>query len=286
MEPTRFNLDKFYSIPYVSYTQLSTYMTCPHSYYLTYIMKQFERTGNKYTELGKVLHDIFEAQGRQLLINHEKPLMIDDAIQRYNVKFFKIDKKHFDDKEDMIKLYQKGITAIEGYYSVYTEEPPLFVEKKFQCKIAEGLPPFKSFVDRIDGDPEDASTWVITDYKTGASPKTKSYLKGDLQLGLYASQVFASTGKYPKVVQFYHPVPDKFQKAIHQGDGVYRFTNQREPVVEFSVADTIEKAREVLYQIVTDKEFHKEIDPWSCKSCFHYQSGACKPWDKEGWGGI
>jgi len=287
MEPTRYNLDKFYKIPYISYSQLTTYMTCPHSYYLTYIAKQFDRTGNKYTELGSVLHDVFEAQGRQLIVAPDNPLTKDQALQRFNVKFFKIDKVHFDDKDDMIKLYRKGVTAIEGYYSVYEEAPPLFVEKKFMGKLAEGLPPAKAFVDRIDGDPDDPSTWIITDYKTGASPKTKSYLKDDLQLGLYASQVFTLTGKYPQVVQFYHPVPDKFQKAIHQGDGRYRFTNQREPVVEFTVSDIIDKVRDVLYDIVTDTQFNKKIDPWSCKSCFHYQNGACKPFDQTtGWGSL
>lgn len=282
------NLVELYGIPYISYSQLNTYMTCPHSYYLTYKVGKYQFLGNKYTELGSVLHDIFERQGKQLIVAPEKPYEKAQAIVDFNKKFFAIERHHFDDKEDFKKLYKKGISAIEGYFDKYSEETPLFVERKFMGLIGDGLPQAKSFVDRIDGDANDPSTWIITDYKTGSSPKTKSYLKDDIQLGFYASQVFALTGHYPKVVQFYHPVPDKFQTAVHQGDGRYRFLNQREPVVEFTVADTIEKIREIVYRIVTDTEFHKEVDPWSCKMCFHYQSGACKPFAKgsEGWGSV
>jgi RecB family exonuclease len=282
------NLDELYQIPYISYSQLNTYLTCPHSYYLTYMSGKFEFNSNKYTELGSLLHDIYERQGKQLLSDPDEPLTEHEALRIFNDKFFKIDKVHFDDKEDWLKMYRKGVEAIKNYYATYNHDTPLFVERKFMGKLADGLPQAKSFVDRIDGKPDDPSTWIITDYKTGSSPKTKSYLRDDIQLGFYASQVFALYGEYPQAVQFYHPVPNKFQTAVHQGDGVYRFTNQREPVVEFSVADTIQKIRETVYQIVTDEEFKKAPDKWKCGFCWHYQSGRCKPFSKEqeGWANL
>lgn len=287
-------LAKKYPIPYFSYSQLNSYMDCPWTYKLTYLSGKFERTGNKYTILGSLLHDIFEEEGKRKIYGEkEKYLSKGEAIKTFNQRYmkFKIDHKdYFKDKEDFIALYNKGILAIENYYSSYTEDIPTFVERKFQGPVAEGLPPAKSFIDRIDGDAKDPSSWIITDYKSGGSPKSKDYLRKDIQLGLYALQVYATTGHYPKAVQFYHPVPDKFQTALHQGEGVYKFTGQRDPVVEFSVADTILIVRKTIADIVTDIEndsFKRVVDSWSCKMCFHFISGRCEPFVKDsGWGTI
>lgn len=288
------DLDKRYFIPYFSYSQLNTFITCPESFRQTYLTGKFESRGNKYTELGGLLHDLFERQGKQLIAEGE-PFTKGQAIKQFNKDFLKIGKEkkeYFTDKEDFIKMYQKGITAIENYYEIYSDVTPLFVEKKFLGKVADGLPPAKSFIDRIDGsDPSDASTWILTDYKTGSSPKSKDYLREDFQLGLYVAQVFAQYGAYPKAVQFVHPVPQKTQTAIHQGNGVYRFKNQRKPVVEFSVADTIIKIRNTIADIVEAKEkgeFPLKPDSWGCKMCFFYQDGTCKPFDEqqEGWASI
>ena len=293
-EPKYIDLDKRYFIPYFSYSQLNTFITCPESFRQTYLSGKFEPKGNKYTALGSALHDIFERQGRQLIAEGD-PFTKGQAIKKFNQDFLKVGKEnseYFEDKEDFIKMYQKGITAIENYYEMYEDTKPLFVEKKFLGKVAEGLPPAKSFIDRIDGeDPQDASTWIITDYKTGSSPKSKEYLKEDFQMGLYVAQVFAQYGAYPKAVQFVHPVPQKTQTAVHQGDGVYKFKNQRAPVVEFSVADTLILIRNTIADIIEAKEtgnFALKPDSWSCKNCFHFQAGTCKPFNKaqQGWASI
>lgn len=292
--PRYIDLDKRYFIPYFSYSQLNTFLTCPHSFELTYLSGKFQSRGNKYTELGSVLHDIFELQGKQLIAEGD-PLTKGQAIKIFNKDFVKVGKEkgeYFTDKDDFIKMYHKGITAIENYYVLYGDMAPLFVEKKFLGKVADGLPPAKSFIDRIDGsDPSDASTWILSDYKTGSSPKDKNYLRTDFQLGLYVAQVFAQYGAYPKAVQFVHPVPAKTQTAVHQGDGVYKFKNQRKPVVEFNVADTLVLIRETIADIVEAKEtgnFPLKPDSWGCKMCFHYQEGTCQPFDKrqQGWANI
>ena len=287
------NLEKRYMIPYFSYSQLNTFITCPLSFQLTYLSGKFTPTDNKYTLLGSALHDVFELQGKQLIAGGE--LTKGQAIKRFNQQFIKVGKEkpqHFADKDDFIKMYQKGITAIENYYEIYGDVKPLFVEKKFFGKVAEGLPPAKSYIDRIDGDdPQDASTWILSDYKTGSSPKDKSYLREDFQLALYCAQVFAQYGAYPKAVQFVHPVPQKTQTAVHQGNGVYKFKNQREPVVEFSVSDTIIRIRETIADIVEayeKGEFQEKPHAFTCKSCFFYQNGLCQPFDEQqqGWANI
>ncbi|WP_202734754.1 RecB family exonuclease [Heyndrickxia sporothermodurans] len=287
------DLPKRYPIPYFSYSQLSTFLTCPHSFELTYMSGKFQSRGNKYTAMGSVLHEIFEKQGKQLIAEGE-PFTIGKAYQKFNKDFMKVKDEHleyFTDKDDFIKMYKKGIQALDNFYGVYSETAPLYVEKKFLGRIADDLPDAKSYIDRIDGDPNDASTWIITDYKSGGSAKSKEYLRTDFQLGLYATQVFALTGKYPQAVQFYHPVIDKYQTAIHQGDGVYKFQGQRKPVVEFSVADTIIQIRKAVAGIceaVESGNWKLVPDSWGCKMCFHFEDGGCKPFNKQqqGWASI
>lgn len=288
-------LGKLYPIPYFSYSQLNSYLQCPHNFYLTYLAGERQRKGNKYTELGSILHDIFERQGKNLIFESD-PLTKGQALKLFNKSFMALKddektKAYFTDKEDFIKLYQKGVTAIENYYEIYETAKPLYVERQFKKSIAEGLPPARSYIDRIDGEADDASTWIVSDYKTGGSPKSKEYLRTDFQLALYSAQIFAEFGAYPKAVQFVHPVPQKTQTAIHQGDGVYKFKNQRDPVVEFSVSDTIILIRNVIADIVRaiqNNDFPLKVDSWNCKMCFHYMDGTCKPFDKsqQGWANL
>lgn len=285
-------LAKKYPIPYLSYSQLNSFMNCPQTFKQTYLSGKFVSTGNKYTKLGNVLHDIFEQEGKMKIFGEEEKFLTQqEAIRMFNKNFMKVKDEHkeyFDDKEDFIKLYKKGITAIENYYEVYSSEAPLFVERKFMGQIAEGLPPFKSYIDRIEGELSDPSSWIITDYKTGGSPKSKDYLRKDIQMGLYVAQVYAETGHYPKAVQFAHPVPNKFQIALHQGDGVYKFTGQRAPVVEFSVANTLLIVRQTVAEIVScieTGEFKKVVNPWDCKNCWHFDK--CQPFVKNsGWENV
>ncbi|AGE60805.1 CRISPR/Cas system associated protein [Bacillus phage Eoghan] len=276
-----------YPLKRASYSQLNTFMSCPHEFYLTYIAGQ-RSEGNKYTVAGSNLHEIFEAHSRAQ--QNGKELTRKDLLTMYNKAFKQYDKKMFNDKEDLLKMYEKGVSAIDHFLDTYShEEAPCFIEREFIADIGEGIPLMKSFVDRIDGDKDDPSTWIVTDYKTGSNPKSKKYLSDDLQLGLYIAQIHSEFGSYPKAVQFYHPVIDKFQTAIHKGDGVYRFTNQRDPVVEFSVSDILVRTRLVVDEIVKAVEtnnFPKKIDAFKCKFCFKFQDGSCKPFEQTGWGAL
>lgn len=276
-----------YPLKRASYSQLNTFMSCPHEFYLTYVAGQ-RSEGNKYTVAGSNLHEIFEAHSRAQ--QNGKELTRKDLLAMYNKAFKQYDKKMFNDKEDLLKMYEKGVSAIDHFLDTYShEEAPCFIEREFIADIGEGIPLMKSFIDRIDGDKDDPSTWIVTDYKTGSNPKSKKYLSDDLQLGLYIAQIHSEFGSYPKAVQFYHPVIDKFQTAIHKGEGVYRFTNQRDPVVEFSVSDILVRTRLVVDEIVKAVEtnsFPKKIDAFKCKFCFKYQDGSCKPFEQTGWGAL
>lgn len=289
LEVKRMNkIAELYPLPRTSYSQLKSFLDCKYTFYMTYIEKNYDNA-NKYTQLGSLLHDIFERQGKQLLA--ENPFTQEAAMADFNKRYFadkEVEKRHFKDKEDYVAMYQKGVKAIVNYYAGYGDFTPLYLEKKFLDTIGDGIPPMTSYVDRIDGEADKPETWIITDYKSGGSPKSKDYLRKDFQLALYAAQVFKQYGKYPKALQFYHPVPDKFQTAIHKGEGVYEFTGQRAPVVTFSVADTIIQVRQIIADIVETVKtgnWTKTVDSWNCKMCFHYEK--CQPFGGlGGWANV
>ena len=280
------NLIELYPKKYLSYSQLSSYESCPHTYFRTYILGI--REGNKYTALGSVLHEVFEKQGKQLIA--KKPWTLEQLFKLYNKMYFdkeKVPTKYFIDKEDYIKMYKKGCEALRNFYNDFHDQKPTFVEKKFETKLIEDIPPVLGYIDRIDGDPQNPSTWIVTDYKSGSSVKSKDFLRTDIQLAVYAQAIFKQFGAYPQAVCYYHPVLAKWQKAIHQGDGTYKYTNQRNPVVTFSVADAMIKAKSIVEKIcnsVVTETWDKEIDGFGCKFCFHFKE--CKPFDGDTWDAI
>lgn len=278
-----------YPLPYYSYSQLSSFLDCPQTWYQTYVLKN--RSGNKFTALGGVLHSVFEFQGKDLIKGVSHP--DGHYMKMYNELFFdaeKVPKKYFDSKEDYIAMYKQGVIAIENYLNEYRDSKPLKVEPKFKQVLIENTPPALGFIDRIDGDIDDPASWVITDYKSGKNPKSKSFLNTDFQLAIYAQAIYKEYGHFPAFLRYYHPVIAKFQTAIHLGSGVYEYDykGQRSPKARFAVPAMMFKVQETIQAIsvaYTNNDFPKKEDKWSCKRCFHYET--CKPFgDGTGWDSL
>lgn len=278
-----------YPVPYISYSQLSSFLDCPQTFYQTYILKN--RSGNKFTALGSAVHTIAEIQGKQLIAKH--PYEDGKYVQMFNEIYFdneKTPKKYFSDKEEYIQLYKKGITAIENYLNEYRDSKPLFIEKKFRSVLIEGTPECLGFVDRIDGDIERPWEWVVTDIKSGSNPKSKQFLNEDFQLAIYAQFIYNQYGHYPAFLRYAHPVPNKFQTAVHLGDGLYEYDykGQRSPKARFFVPEKMAQVKETVEAIslaYKHNNFAKKIDKFGCRNCFHIET--CKPFgDGTGWGVV
>lgn len=278
-----------YPMPYISYSQLSSFLDCPQTFYQTYILKN--RSGNKFTALGSAVHTIAEIQGKQLVAKH--PHEDKKYIQMFNEIYFddeKTPKKYFSNKEEYIQLYKKGIIAIENYLNEYRDSKPLFIEKKFRSVLIEGTPECLGFVDRIDGDIERPWEWVVTDIKSGSNPKSKQFLNDDFQLAIYAQFIYNQYGHYPAFLRYAHPVPNKFQTAVHLGDGLYEYEykGQRSPKARFFVPDKMHRVKEVV-EAISDAYsagiFPKWTDRFKCGNCFHLET--CKPFgDGTGWNSL
>lgn len=278
-----------YPLSYISYSQLSSFIDCPYTWYSTYILKQ--RSGNKYTALGSVLHSVFEFQGKDL--QKDKHHEAGYYLKMYNQLFFdeeKVPKKYFGSKEEYIEFYRKGVTAIESYLAEYRDSKPLFIEKKFKSVLIDNTPECLGFIDRIDGDPDRPWEFVVTDYKSGSNPKSKQFLNDDFQLAIYAQFIYNQYGHYPAFLRYAHPVPNKFQTAIHLGDGLYEYDykGQRSPKARFFVSEKMAQVKETVEAIslaYKHNNFAKKIDKFGCRNCFHRET--CKPFgDGTGWGAV
>lgn len=278
-----------YPLKHYSYSQLSSFIDCPYTWYSTYVLKQ--RKGNKYTALGNQLHTVFEQQGRQLIA--ESPKGIGWYLKMFNELYFdpeKVPKEYFDSKEEYIAMYKQGVAAIENYFAEYQSSKPLFVEKEFEQVLIEGTPNCLGYIDRIDGEQDDPASWVITDYKSGKNPKSKQFLNEDFQLAIYAQAIYKEYGHFPAFLRYYHPVIAKFQTAVHLGSGVYEYDykGQRSPKARFSVSGMMFKVQETVQAISVahaKKEWIKKTDKFGCKNCFHLET--CKPFgDGTGWNSL
>jgi len=278
-----------YPLPYYSYSQLSSFLECQQTWYQTYVLKN--RSGNKYTALGSVLHTVFEFQGKDL--KKGKHHEAGHYLKMFNQLYFdpeKVPKKYFDSKEDYIAMYKKGCTAIENYLTEYRDSKPLFIEKKFKSVLVDNTPECLGFIDRIDGDPDSPWTWVITDHKSGSNPKSKQFLNEDFQLAIYAQAIYKEYGHFPAFLRYYHPVIAKFQTAVHLGSGVYEYDykGQRSPKARFSVSEMMFKVQETVQAISVahaKKEWTKKADKFGCRNCFHLET--CKPFgDGTGWNSL
>lgn len=278
-----------YPLSYYSYSQLSSFLDCPQTWYQTYVLKN--RSGNRYTSLGSQLHTVFELQGERLLL-HDNTYPDGYYMKIYNELFFdneKVPKKYFDSKDQYIEMYKQGVTAIENYLAEYTNSKPLFVEKKFKQVLIEGTPPALGFIDRIDGDIDEPWSWVVTDYKSGKNPKSKQFLNDDFQLAIYAQAIYMEYDHYPAFLRYYHPVINKFQTAVHLGDGLYEYDykGQRAPKARFYVPEKMTLVKETVERISKAykyDEFYKKTDRFKCNNCFHLET--CKPFEGGGWSAV
>ncbi|WOL25727.1 hypothetical protein [Pectobacterium phage PcaP2EGY] len=278
-----------YPLSYYSYSQLSSFLDCPQTWYQTYVLKN--RSGNRFTALGSQLHTVFELQGKDLQMYQIREN--GSYMKSYNELYFdkeKVPREYFESKEQFIEMYKQGVVAVENYLGEYQHSNPLFVEKKFKQVLIEGTPPALGFIDRIDGDIDKPWEWVITDYKSGKNPKSKQFLNEDFQLAIYAQAIYKEYGHFPAFLRYYHPVIDKFQTAVHLGSGVYEYDykGQRSPKARFAISAMMFKVQETIQAIsvaYANNDFPKKEDKWNCKRCFHYET--CKPFgDETGWGSL
>lgn len=160
----------------LSYTQISTYLSCPLSYKLRYIDKLKPKV-KWYFSFGNSLHSSVEYFFR---VNTPPPPSLEELLAYYSQIWQPYGYKSAEEEQQYRAYGEEILTRFWEVHSV-DFRMPIAVEKSFTVDI-EGVK-LKGYIDRIDK--LESGSLSIVDYKSGKELFTSDYLENDLQLTFY-----------------------------------------------------------------------------------------------------
>ena len=186
-------------ISYISYSQLSSFQTCPLQYKYRYVIKIPAPTSAALS-FGDVVHKTLQAFYTRVK-NRETPT-VDDLLTIYTNQWVSLG---YGNKQYEEKMKAHGVDLLREFYDKgYSPGViPTAIEEPFKIKITPEVT-LGGKIDRIDT--HEDGTIEIIDYKTGQATKTRDVSK-DPQLTIYAMSA-AQEGVYKKkpeqvLVSFY-----------------------------------------------------------------------------------
>jgi len=199
---------------YLSYSQINTFLNCPHKYQLIYIDKVKSNSESIESYMGKVVHEVLE-----WLYNQRKDYYIWDLLEDkykniWNKKWHSeiyiapIRKQY--NKDYFMKL---GLECLRNYYknnSGPNISTQYLIGNELIINAKIGKYNFKGIIDRLD---ENEKYVEIHDYKTG-KVNTKHMMKKNMQLIIY---LLGIKDKYPnkKIALNWHFLKEKKKEGQH-----------------------------------------------------------------------
>lgn len=176
---------------FLSYTQVSTYTTCPLKYKYAYILK-IPTPPSHALSFGITIHDTLRDFHTKLMFGE---VGLEELLNIYEKNWQPLG---YMDEEHRKLQFKKGKEILKEYYaSVDRSLKPAGVEKSFNIKI-DGIK-FFGRIDRID--PLEDGVEII-DYKTG-SAKTQKEVDTDDQVAFYAIAAKEALGLNPTKLTYY-----------------------------------------------------------------------------------
>jgi putative RecB family exonuclease len=169
-------------ITHLSYSQISTYLTCPLRYKLHYVDLIPPAFTSAAMTFGSSLHEAVAAYYQSRLegdtIRPDQMLDVyrDTWQNAEGIKYF-----NGDNEESLLKKAEQLISVF--HEQVDPQITVLGVEEFFEFKIA-GVPPFQGYIDLIEESPEGIIT--VADLKTAAKKLGDNNVHSNLQLTAYS----------------------------------------------------------------------------------------------------
>jgi putative RecB family exonuclease len=169
-------------INHLSYSQVSTYLTCPLRYKLHYVDLIPPAFTSASLTFGSAIHEAVAAYYQSRL--EGDPIRPDQMLDVYRdtwrnaegVKFF-----NGDNEESLLAKAQQLISVF--HEQVDPHVTVVGVEEFFEFQV-EGVPPFQGFIDLIEESPDGAVT--VADLKTAAKKMADNAVHSNLQLTAYS----------------------------------------------------------------------------------------------------
>jgi putative RecB family exonuclease len=169
-------------ITHLSYSQVSTYLTCPLRYKLHYVDLIPPAFTTAALVFGSSLHEAVAAYYQSRL--EGDPIRPDQIVDVYRenwrgaegIRFF-----NGDNEDSLLAKAQQLISVFHG--QVDPDVTVLGVEEFFEFQV-EGVPPFHGYIDLIEQDQEGRVT--VADLKTASKKLTGGSVHSNLQLTAYS----------------------------------------------------------------------------------------------------
>lgn len=282
---------------HISYSQLSSYATCPRQWHWTYVEKLAPYTPSIHTCFGTAMHETIQTWLEVLYYDKVKTanemdlntLLYENMIKTYRIEKAKNNHQHFSTQEELNLFYLDG-THILDYLkkkrTAYFKTKQVFlagIETLLYQELRPGVM-FKGYVDLILYD-EMVDKWTIIDIKTstrGWNKYAKSDDKKKAQILLY-KHFFSKQFDIPldKIeVEYFivkRRVPADAEFAIMQ-----RRVQQFKPAdgprkMKQAVAlmeDFVEQAVDLNGQYI-EKQYRTTPSKENCKFCFFKENRLC-----------
>ncbi len=170
-----------------SYSQLSTFQSCPRQYQYSYLYK-IPQPPSGALSFGSTMHNTLQefyivvGQSKQasLFTDFNEDLSLDRLLEIYESKWMS---GGYESKAHMEASKERGKGILKLFYTHFQEGIPAieFLEKGFKLKIGDYT--ISGRIDRADKRAD--GTLEIVDYKTGKS-KSQKDVDNDMQLKIYA----------------------------------------------------------------------------------------------------
>ena len=236
---------------FLSYTQISTYRTCPLKYKYSYVLN-IPTPPSYALSFGSCIHDTLRDFHQQLKFNPD--MSYDDLLNIYQKNWQPLG---FLNEQHRLEYLENGKKLLENYYNknMPLKVLPLEIEKGFNLKI-DGIK-FYGRIDRID--PLEDGVEII-DYKTGTT-KTQKDVDKDDQVGYYALGAVEALHLKPiKLTLYYVESGEKISTNRTEKD----LEKKKEEIIE-----TLEKIRAGNFEATPGNHCsycdYKEICPFAFK---------------------
>lgn len=283
---------------HISYSQLSSYATCPKQWHWTYVKKLAPYKPSIHTCFGTAMHETIQTwlevlyhdqikKANQMDLNS---LLYQNMIKTYSIEREKNNNNHFSTQEELNLFYIDG-THILNYLK--KKRAAYFSTKKvhlagIETLLYQELRPgvvFKGYVDLILYD-ERVDKWTIIDIKTSTSGWNK-YAKNDDK-------------KKAQILLYKHFFSKQFDIPLDKIDVLYFIIKRRVPadaefavmqrrVQEFKPADGPRKMKQAVALMENfveqavdqdgeylEKEFPTTPSKDSCRFCFFKENRLCQ----------
>lgn len=183
--------------PYVSYSQINTYLNCPRQYKFKYVFK-IPTPAKSYFSFGKVIHKTLEKFHKKFKFTDISIASSEDILNLYKESW---NREGYENQTQELEHLQYGEKMLIDYLEIEKENTSNIkeLEMKFYVKVDDLV--IHGIIDRIDELPEGGLE--IIDYKTSRSFLSEKELKKDLQLPIYALATQQLYNIYPEKLSIY-----------------------------------------------------------------------------------